>query len=100
MNWKRCVGFLALLCIEVSARGQPPADTSAGTWECGRVAGKLTASVLEVRKLPAVCAKQDRTLSHEEGGGSAREGGWFQRVSHTQSEQPHWITPLVTVTPR
>ncbi len=25
---------------------------------------------------------------------------WFDRVSHTQSEQPHWITPLVTVTPR
>lgn len=30
---------------------------------------------------------------------SARRG-WFERVSHTQSEQPHWITPLVTVTPR
>jgi hypothetical protein len=26
--------------------------------------------------------------------------GWFRRVSRTQSEQPHWITPLVTVTPR
>lgn len=25
---------------------------------------------------------------------------WFQRVSATQAEQPHWITPLVTVTPR
>lgn len=25
---------------------------------------------------------------------------WFQRVSKTQAEQPHWITPLVTVTPR
>ena len=25
---------------------------------------------------------------------------WFVRVSHTQAEQPHWITPLVTVTPR
>src|SRR5271163_3337315 len=27
-------------------------------------------------------------------------GNWFARVSQTQSEQPHWITPLVTVTPR
>jgi outer membrane putative beta-barrel porin/alpha-amylase len=26
--------------------------------------------------------------------------GWFERVSKTQAEQPHWITPLVTVTPR
>jgi hypothetical protein len=25
---------------------------------------------------------------------------WFKRVSQIQAEQPHWITPLVTVTPR
>ncbi|MGH7934415.1 MAG: hypothetical protein ACREQN_14815 [Candidatus Binataceae bacterium] len=25
---------------------------------------------------------------------------WFTRVSRTQAEQPHWITPLITVTPR
>jgi hypothetical protein len=25
---------------------------------------------------------------------------WFQRVAATQAEQPHWMTPLVTVTPR
>jgi|ERR1700693_908797 len=25
---------------------------------------------------------------------------WFVRVSKTQAEQPHWITPLATVTPR
>ncbi len=25
---------------------------------------------------------------------------WFARVSKTQAEQPHWVTPLVTVTPR
>ena len=25
---------------------------------------------------------------------------WFERVSQIQAEQPHWITPLVTVTPR
>ncbi|PYV13397.1 MAG: hypothetical protein DMG21_21025 [Acidobacteria bacterium] len=28
------------------------------------------------------------------------EDGWFRRVDRTQAEQPHWITPLVTVTPR
>lgn len=27
-------------------------------------------------------------------------GDWFQRVEKTQSEQPHWITPLATTTPR
>jgi hypothetical protein len=25
---------------------------------------------------------------------------WFDRASEAQSEQPHWVTPLVTVTPR
>ena len=25
---------------------------------------------------------------------------WFNRVDKTQSEQPHWITPLFTITPR
>ena len=27
-------------------------------------------------------------------------GTWFDRVSRTQKEQPHWITPLFTTTPR
>ena len=26
--------------------------------------------------------------------------GWFDRVNRTQAEQPHWITPLATTTPR
>lgn len=28
------------------------------------------------------------------------EIGWFATVDKTQAEQPHWMTPLVTVTPR
>lgn len=35
---------------------------------------------------------------------AGRRGGflrsWFKRVAHTQAEQPHWVTPVVTVTPR
>lgn len=27
-------------------------------------------------------------------------GGWFERVSHTQAEQPHWLAPVFTATPR
>src|SRR5579884_768608 len=33
----------------------------------------------------------------------AQEGyfsNWFQRVDKTQAEQPHWITPMFTTTPR
>src|SRR6266851_5790270 len=25
---------------------------------------------------------------------------WFPRATRIQSEQPHWVTPLITVTPR
>ncbi|MGH8014337.1 MAG: hypothetical protein ACREQ4_17750 [Candidatus Binataceae bacterium] len=44
-----------------------------------------------------------------DGGASAASFGdaiqdyfldWFSRVTRIQNEQPHWITPLVTVTPR
>jgi hypothetical protein len=31
---------------------------------------------------------------------SDTNGGWFATVDKTQEEQPHWMTPLVTVTPR
>src|SRR5712692_7190409 len=37
------------------------------------------------------------------GFGTALEDyfvNWFPRVTQIQSEQPHWATPLVTVTPR
>lgn len=47
----------------------------------------------------------------DDSGGSGSSGGsgggsqdwissWFAMVSHTQAEQPHWMTPLVTVTSR
>lgn len=38
------------------------------------------------------------------GGGPSMDGDffddWFARVEEAQSSQPHWMTPLVTVTPR
>ncbi len=41
--------------------------------------------------LPAVCQNSD-------SGGYFTH--WFDRVNKTQAEQPHWITPLFTTTPR
>ena len=42
--------------------------------------------------------------SGRHAGGSDTSSGywssWFKRVIHSQAEQPHWITPLATVTPR
>lgn len=39
----------------------------------------------------------------DDGGGGSDKGffqNWFDMATRTQNEQPHWMTPLVTVTPR
>ena len=51
------------------------------------------------------CPAQTSSTSSMSGSGffSAIEDyfvDWFPRVTRIQSEQPHWITPIVTVTPR
>jgi hypothetical protein len=51
------------------------------------------------------CHAQTSSTSTGSGSGvwSAIENyfvDWFPRVSRIQSEQPHWVTPVVTVTPR
>jgi hypothetical protein len=45
--------------------------------------------------VPAIACGQQATGAH-----SAFIARYQARVSATQNEQPHWITPLVTVTPR
>jgi hypothetical protein len=57
-----------------------------------RFSSSLAASTL----LVAVAAQgQDTNLTS-----SGYFSDWFARVSRIQSEQPHWITPITTVTPR
>jgi hypothetical protein len=45
---------------------------------------------------------QDATnqMNSVSASGDGYFSGWFARVSQIQSEQPHWITPITTVTPR
>lgn len=40
------------------------------------------------------------TVCHAQNADQTGSSGWLARVSETQAEQPHWITPLATVTPR
>jgi hypothetical protein len=47
----------------------------------------LAAAVLWIA--PASVAAQDGFVAN-----------WFERVNRTQAEQPHWVTPLATTTPR
>jgi hypothetical protein len=49
--------------------------------------------------LASAASAQDMTNSMSSSSGGYF-GDWFARVSKIQSEQPHWITPLTTVTPR
>jgi hypothetical protein len=51
------------------------------------------------------CPAQTSSASAMNGSGffSAIEDyfvDWFPSVTRIQSEQPHWVTPIVTVTPR
>lgn len=52
----------------------------------------------------SVChAQNSSTTSNSASPPSAVQqyfADWFPRVTRIQSEQPHWVTPLVTVTPR
>ena len=40
------------------------------------------------------------TLSTAQNAAADYFANWFPRVTKTQAEQPHWITPLFTTTPR
>jgi hypothetical protein len=49
------------------------------------------------------CAAQTASTSSSSTFGSAIVdyfANWFKRATQIQSEQPHWVTPIVTVTPR
>jgi hypothetical protein len=53
----------------------------------------------------AAPAQSDPALLNDSNGGSNSASGdflsdWFARVEQAQASQPHWMTPLVTVTPR
>jgi hypothetical protein len=61
------------------------------------------AVLMAARPLP--CPAQASSTSATSGSGvfSAIKDyfiDWFPRVTRIQSEQPHWVTPIVTVTPR
>lgn len=54
----------------------------------------------EVAQLQANGPAEAPAPTGAEGGIAGYFDTWFQRVSAAQASQPHWMTPLVTVTPR
>lgn len=52
--------------------------------------------LLSLLSVPASAQSDPRPPDQD----SSYWAGWFDRVAKTQAEQPHWITPLATTTPR
>jgi len=62
-----------------------------------------TAAFIVMLLIPAPGGAQSAVPASSSSLSAAVENyflGWFPRVTRIQAEQPHWITPLVTVTPR
>ena len=64
-----------------------------------------TTWVLASLLLAGVCHAQEPDASGNDQASPASPvvdyfANWFDRVAKTQAEQPHWVTPLVTVTAR
>ncbi len=69
------------------------------------VAGMATTSAARADEAhhPACRSGPDAVIQAAESGGSDAHGyfaRWFDRVRAAQASQPHWITPVATVTPR
>ena len=59
--------------------------------------------MLAAGAIPCPAQTSSRSVMSGSGFFSAIEDyfvDWFPRVTRIQSEQPHWVTPIVTVTPR
>jgi hypothetical protein len=86
---------MPLLCRLAIAAGLVPLTLTAANAEPQQasVSADITAQALTPAPEPQ---------SYETGpsGVAAYFLDWFNRVDRTQAEQPHWMTPLVTVTPR
>lgn len=59
-------------------------------------------AILLAVAMPWGAAAQDATnqMNSLSFAGDGYFSDWFARVSRIQAEQPHWITPLTTITPR
>jgi hypothetical protein len=93
------VCFLLSIVIAPAGRAQsqallPAADAAASSGESAS-ADALSASYASA---DAPSSGYPSTGAQDSDGGVFHD--WFSMVSKTQSEQPHWMTPVATVTPR
>ncbi|PYU04989.1 MAG: hypothetical protein DMG33_12380 [Acidobacteria bacterium] len=60
----------------------------------------LTLAAFALFLLKPLCPAAAQENPPAPNAASGPVNGWFARVTRTQAEQPHWITPIATVTPR
>lgn len=81
-----------------------PSSTSGCTLRIGKLLHVVLLTCLMAVICGTTAAAQDTVPDTSAQAANANPPaageGWFDRVARTQAEQPHWITPLVTVTPR
>lgn len=91
--------------LNISAVSRMWANKAAGgfTGKAASMAGAFAALLLMMAAAPG---RADDMAATGSGNPSSSNplvdyfSNWFTRVSQIQSEQPHWVTPLVVVTPR
>ncbi|MGO8701111.1 MAG: hypothetical protein ACLQVY_25750 [Limisphaerales bacterium] len=78
-----------IVMTQIESSPLPPALKSSG-------ARALAALLL----LTALTPLRAQDAASDSSSGTDIFSKWFNMVAKTQAEQPHWVTPLVTVTPR
>jgi hypothetical protein len=102
MNLTRVCSIAVFLWISTSAvraqgsPGESRTDLTAAQLRTGVV---LTSSPLDMPKYGHFPASGEPPASSQKAEAGFLHS-WFKKVAHTQAEQPHWITPVITVTPR
>lgn len=64
------------------------------------LAASICCGLLALGCAPAAAQSATETSAVAPAASSDPFSGWLDMVTATQAEQPHWMTPLVTVTPR
>ena len=88
----KLAGVLAVsLCagVSVAASGHTPDDAAPSYSQVAAAPDAAASATVQVVPAPV-----------PQGGIAGYFAHWFDRVREAQDSQPHWITPLVTVTPR
>lgn len=95
-------GFALFLCVCVSrAAASGPADEPRPASDGSSASEKAAASSHAIDAPEGDPSAPDaNTPPQQTRADRGFFANWFERVARTQAEQPHWITPVVTVTPR